>query len=87
MRATFAIFLIAQLSAAQQQTPTPENPPGFRKGTDVTFQVTTNLVVVNVTAKDKNGNPLEGLKPSDFTVTEDGNPSRSAYSNTSVWKM
>jgi len=74
MRATFAIFLIAQLSAAPQQTPTPENPPGFRKGTDVTFQVTTNLVVVNVTAKDKNGNPLEGLKASDFTVTEDGKP-------------
>jgi len=73
MRATFAIFLIAQL-AAQQQTSTPENPPGFRKGTDVTFQVTTNLVVVNVTAKDKNGNPLEGLKASDFTVMEDGKP-------------
>ncbi|MBZ5675314.1 MAG: VWA domain-containing protein [Acidobacteriia bacterium] len=74
MRATFAIFLIAQLSAAPQQTATPENAPGFRKGTDVTFQVTTNLVVVNVTAKDKNGNPLEGLKASDFTVTEDGKP-------------
>src|SRR5438045_521456 len=72
MRATFAIFLIAQLAA--QQTSTPENPPGFQKGTAATFQVTTNLVVVNVTAKDKNGNPLEGLKASDFTVTEDGKP-------------
>ncbi len=36
------------------------------------FEVNSQLVVVNVSAKDKNGAPLDGLKSSDFTVTEDG---------------
>jgi len=31
-------------------------------------------VVVNISAKDKDGNPVKGLKPTDFTVTEDGKP-------------
>lgn len=39
----------------------------------VKFETTTRLVVINVSAKDKNG-PLEGLRASDFTVTEDGKP-------------
>ena len=30
------------------------------------------MVIVDVTVKDKDGNPIEGLKPSDFTVKEDG---------------
>jgi hypothetical protein len=34
------------------------------------------LVVIDVFAKDKNGNPIEGLKPEDFTVTEDGKPQK-----------
>jgi VWFA-related protein len=38
------------------------------------FESTTQLVVVNVSVKDKNGNPLETLKASDFTITEDGKP-------------
>ncbi|MGH9809462.1 MAG: VWA domain-containing protein, partial [Terriglobia bacterium] len=72
MKATVAILLIGQLAAAPQQTTAPENTPGFQKSGAATFQVTTNLVVVNVTAKDKNGKPLEGLTASDFTLTEDG---------------
>src|ERR1019366_947597 len=38
------------------------------------FEATTQLVVVNLSAKDKDGNPIKGLKPTDFTVTEDGKP-------------
>src|ERR1019366_6766245 len=36
------------------------------------FEATTQLVVVNISAKDKSGEAMVGLKTSDFTVTEDG---------------
>jgi VWFA-related protein len=39
-----------------------------------TFQANTQLVVETVSIKDKSGNPIEGLKAEDFTVTEDGAP-------------
>ena len=38
------------------------------------FQANTQLVIETVVVKDKNGNPVTGLKASDFTVTEDGAP-------------
>ena len=28
--------------------------------------------MVDVSVKDKGGNPIKGLKPADFTITEDG---------------
>ena len=47
--------------------PLPACPKGTYK-----FEVNSQLVVVNVSAKDKNGAPLDGLTSTDFTVTEDG---------------
>ncbi|HEX5430905.1 MAG TPA: VWA domain-containing protein [Bryobacteraceae bacterium] len=41
-----------------------------------TFSVKSNLVIVDVTAKDKSGNPIESLKQGDFTVLEDGKPQK-----------
>ena len=41
-----------------------------------TFSASTSLVVVDVTAKDKSGNPIENLKQADFTVLEDGKPQK-----------
>ena len=67
MRALIAIVLIAQAAAYGQ----PSNVPSVPKGT-YKFEVNSQLVVVNVAAKDKNGAPLDGLKPLDFTITEDG---------------
>src|SRR5664280_3401704 len=49
------------------QTPPPAAPKGGFK-----FATTTQLVVVDVTVKDKSGNPIKGLKPADFNITEDG---------------
>jgi VWFA-related protein len=85
MRATVLTFLTALLFASAQNAPRQTTPPrqngaaqnqpaqnaprgGFK------FEATTQLVVVNISAKDKDGNPIKGLKSTDFTVTEDGKP-------------
>src|ERR1700693_6516351 len=39
---------------------------------DYTFHAQTELVLVNVTVRDKNGNFVRNLKPEDFAVKEDG---------------
>jgi VWFA-related protein len=66
MRQIIAIFLSGQLAILAQQSPAPAGKPITK------FETTSQLVVVNVVAKDKSGNPIEGLSASDFTVTEDG---------------
>src|ERR1017187_168164 len=66
MRATIAT-LLSGLLVVSAQTPPPAAPKGVVK-----FGATTQLVVVDVTVKDKSGNPIKGLKPADFNITEDG---------------
>ncbi|MDE3164364.1 MAG: VWA domain-containing protein, partial [Acidobacteriota bacterium] len=63
MRAILVILLTTQLAAQQAAAPS--------KGT-IKFEATSQLVVVNVAVRGKDGAPLEGLKAGDFTVTEDG---------------
>jgi len=41
---------------------------------DVTFKVESNLVIVNVAVRDRNGAPITNLKKEDFVVLEDGVP-------------
>src|ERR1035438_5676884 len=41
-----------------------------------TFKANANLVIVNVSATDKAGLPVAGLKAEDFTVLEDGKPQK-----------
>ena len=67
MRSLTAIVLVAQFAVYGQQQNTPVVPKGTYK-----FEVNSQLVVVNVSAKDRSGAPLDGLTSSDFTVTEDG---------------
>ena len=43
---------------------------------DYTFRVQCDLVLVNVTVKDKSGNFVRGLKPEDFTILEDNKPQK-----------
>jgi VWFA-related protein len=44
--------------------------------TDYTFHAKAELVLVNVTARDKDGKFVRDLKPEDFTVLEDGKPQK-----------
>jgi VWFA-related protein len=43
---------------------------------EYTFHAQSDLVLVNVTVRDKNGNFLRGLKPGDFTLFEDNKPQK-----------
>ena len=43
---------------------------------DYTFHSLSELVLVNVTVKDKNGNIVPDLKPEDFTILEDNKPQK-----------
>src|SRR5712664_1334031 len=56
-------LVLTRAPVVSQQTPT-----------DYTFHSTTELVLVNVTVHDKNGNPVRDLKREDFTVLEDNKP-------------
>src|SRR5215813_2567799 len=49
----------------------PATPQQQEKGI-AKFSTTRQLVVVDVTAKDKSGKPIKGMKPSDFLIAEDG---------------
>jgi len=75
MRATIATLLSGLLIVSAQ-------PPQAQNAAQTTaltptkgvakFGTTTQLVVVDVSVKDKSGNPIRGLKPADFNITEDG---------------
>ena len=64
MRRLVIAALLALSAAGQQPQPT--------------FTASSNLVIVDVTVRDKSGRPIDGLKPSDFTVFEDGKPQKIA---------
>ncbi|MCC6588104.1 MAG: VWA domain-containing protein [Bryobacterales bacterium] len=64
MRPVIASFVAFALAAPAQDPRQRE----FR------FEATSTLVVINVAAKDKSGKSIEGLKATDFVVTEDGKP-------------
>lgn len=68
--ASLLILALAALSGLGQESPKPQ-PVGSRL---YTFSAESDLVLVNVVARDKSGQPVRGLKPEDFTVLEDGKP-------------
>lgn len=62
LAATLCLSASIKGAAQQDSTSTP------------TLQVYSRLTVVDVTATDDNGDPVYGLKQSDFTILEDGKP-------------
>jgi VWFA-related protein len=69
-------LLIGLLEAFAQQAPQTAqqqaNAPLLKQA--YKFESTTQLVIVNVSVKDKAGKAVEDLKATDFTVAEDGKP-------------
>jgi len=59
------VLLPALAPLASQESPKPEMA-------QAPIRVTTELVLVNVVARDKNGQPVRDLKQEDFTLYEDG---------------
>ncbi len=59
---TVLLLLCAQLPSQQQ--------------TDYVFRTGSELVLVNVTVRDKSGNFVQGLKPENFTILEDNKPQK-----------
>jgi VWFA-related protein len=55
--------LVCAASPSQQQT-------------DYVFHAETDVVLVNVTVKDKSGKFVPGMKPEDFTILEDNKPQK-----------
>jgi len=66
MRTIVSVALAAEMAFAWPQVEVNHTARAYK------FEATTQLVIVNVSVKDKNGNPIEGLKASDFAVFEDG---------------
>ncbi|MDT8068841.1 MAG: hypothetical protein ROO76_11825 [Terriglobia bacterium] len=66
-----AAMLLSSLSA--QQSSAPQEPTRTHEGL-YKFHVTSDLVLVSITARDKSGQLVRDLKQSDFTVREDGKP-------------
>jgi VWFA-related protein len=76
---TFMTLLLLVPGAAQQPAPQaaqPTSAPRPAAGGSTVFKANANLVIVDVTAKDKSGKAIEGLKQEDFTVLEDGKPQK-----------
>jgi VWFA-related protein len=69
VRLLLAFACLASIAAAQSNPATPATaPPGA-----TVFHTGTQLVVVDVTVRDKSGNPVHGLKLSNFLLEEGGN--------------
>src|SRR6185369_14926901 len=73
MRRTL-VFLIATLLLTAELSPRAQQPPAPQEPLKPTFRVGTEIVLVNVVVRDKNGNVVRGLTRDDFSVTEDDKP-------------
>ena len=69
-----AIALVCAQAPQQQAPATPDEGPA-------TFKAASNLVILNVTVKDKGGKLNQTLKKDDFVVLEDGKPQQISVFN------
>jgi len=73
MRRPLIATILAGCMAVSAQQPAPQSNAPVPTG-GVKFESNVQLVVMDLTVKDKSGKPIEGLTEKDFTITEDGKP-------------
>jgi len=69
---SLAVFATALLLLNTAAATFAQEPPQQPKQPQYRMRVTSELVLVNVIARDRKGNLIRGLKKEEFTVTEDG---------------
>jgi VWFA-related protein len=67
-----AMLALGTQPFAAQQSGTPPTAGAPASQDQYTFRTVSDLVLVNLVVRDKQGQPVRGLKASDFTVLEDG---------------
>lgn len=60
-----SLLFVGAIAAAQQPSTPPQDP-------GLVLRVTTRMVLVDAVVLDKDGHPVQGLKPDNFTLTENG---------------
>ena len=73
LTAAICAFGLMSTSVSAQQ-PVPQQPKPPDNPSAYTLRVSSELVLVNVVARDKQGKPVTDLKVGDFTLLEDGKP-------------
>jgi VWFA-related protein len=68
MRKIWIPAIVAMIAMGQQKPPAQPPSAPYR------ISVNSNLVIVDLTVKDKSGKAIEGLKKDDLVVLEDGKP-------------
>src|SRR5271157_5072407 len=73
MRRIAALFLCVLFASSWSVVPLPaQQKPADKAGDIPVFKTSSNLVLVSVYVRGKDGKPVENLKPEDFTVLENG---------------
>lgn len=74
-----ARLAVLALLAGTTWVPSQAQQAGSQEPPPPTIRVNTRLVLVDVVVTDKQGKPVSGLKPSDFTVQEKGKTQKIAF--------
>ncbi len=71
-----AAFSLASLPLSAQQQSVPPPPQSPASGNVALLHTASNFVRIDVEVNDRSGKPITGLKPSQFSLTDNGKPQK-----------